>query len=155
MTLIFALHSIYLHFFIIFTHFCVAAHKLTFSWIFFFFRSLMTIIELNNCPLFSLSLDLIFLRIFPHIPRNPLALTQNHPFRPQLPQFSIGSDLGTDPRSTLRCQFAICTFFICFYLKRARGFILLYNFCATSQPEQTTQRCVDLGTFLLLQFFLF
>lgn len=142
-------------FFIIFTHFCVAAHKLTFSCFFFFFRSLMTIIELNNCPLFFLSLDLIFLRIFPHIPRNPLALTQNHPFRPQLPQFSIGSDLGTDPRSTLRCQFAICMFFICFYLKRARGFILLYNFCATSQPEQTTQRCVDLGTFLLLQFFLF
>lgn len=61
MTLSFALHSIYLHFFfIIFTHFCVAAHKLTFPWIFSFFRSLMTIIELNNCPLFSFSLSIWF-----------------------------------------------------------------------------------------------
>lgn len=53
--------------------FCVAAHKLTlFSWMFYFFRSLMTIIELNNCPLVSLSLvlDLISFSfpIYPHTP---------------------------------------------------------------------------------------
>lgn len=117
---------------------------------FFLFRSLMTIIELNNCPLF-LSLDLIFLRRFflTFHARNPLAHTSTQPAH----NYHI---FPSDQILELTLRLAalpICNMYVFVYLKRARGGFY-YTIFAPPQPDQTALRCVprvDL-CFLLMHF---
>lgn len=133
---------------------CCCSQADFFHEIFFLFRSLMTIIELNNCPLFLSRFDFPSTFFPSHSTRNPLALTQTT--HPTHNYYIFPSDQILE--LTLRlAALPICNMYVLFYLKRARGFLFYYTIFAPPQPEQTALRCVprvDLCFFLLLHFLL-